>query len=40
MTVAQKKAMLQASEQFVVQATLKGMVDYLKPELRGEGEEK
>ena len=40
MTVAQKKAMLQASEQFVVQATLKGMVDYIKTRTEGEGEEK
>lgn len=40
MTVAQKKAMLHASEQFVVQATLKGMVDYIKTRTEGEGEEK
>lgn len=40
MTVAQKKAMLQASEQFVVQATLKGMADYIKTRTEGEGEEK
>ena len=40
MTVAQKKAMLQASERFVVQATLKGMIDYIKTRTEGEGEEK
>lgn len=40
MTVAQKKAMLQASERFAVQATLKGMIDYIKTRTEGEGEEK
>lgn len=40
MTVAQKKAMLQASERFAVQATLKGMLDYIKTRTEGEGEEK
>lgn len=40
MTVVQKKAMLHASEQFVVQSTLRGMADYIKTRTEGEGEEK